>query len=160
MNVLALSLGDRHHPGWLAGTMPAALSFGSVLGDLAYGRRAWPGPPARHLVAASVGFAAGWTALLSDPVPAVALLGALLPGSFLAPLLAAAFQSVERLSPEGELAESSGWLVACVGVGQAAGTALTSLAVAAGPLPAALVPLAGATGALWLLRRFHHLLPS
>ncbi|RKE22000.1 MFS transporter [Streptomyces sp. TLI_171] len=160
VNVLALSLSDRHHAGWLAGVMPAALSFGSVLGGLAYGRRAWPGPPARHLVAAATGFAAGWTALLSDPVPAVALLGALLPGSFLAPLLAAAFQSVERLAPEGELAEASAWLVACIGVGQAAGTALCSLAVAAGPLPAALVPLAGAAAALWLLRRFHHLLPA
>ncbi|MFC8718052.1 MFS transporter [Kitasatospora sp. NPDC057198] len=160
VNVLALSLSDRHHAGWLAGVMPAALSFGSVLGGLAYGRRAWPGPPARHLVATSVGFAAGWTALLSDPVPAVALLGALLPGSFLAPLLAAAFQSVERLTPEGELAEAFAWLVACIGLGQAAGTALCSLAVAAGPLPAALVPLAGAAAALWLLRRFNHLLPA
>ncbi|GLW58009.1 MFS transporter [Kitasatospora phosalacinea] len=160
VNVFALSLGDRHHAGWLAGVMPAALSLGSVLGGLAYGRRAWPGPPARHLVAAATGFAAGWTALLSDPVPAVALLGVLLPGSFLAPLLAAAFLTVERLAPEDTSTQASAWLVACIGIGQAAGTGLASLAVAAGPLPAALVPLAGAAGALWLLRRFHHLLPA
>ncbi|WP_051812155.1 MFS transporter [Kitasatospora sp. MBT63] len=153
VNVLALSAAERHHAGWLAGVMPAALSIGSLLGGLAYGRHAWPGAPARHLVAASVGFAAGWLPLLPDPAPAVAVLGAVLPGTFLAPLLTAAFLTVDRLAPEGESTEAFAWLIACIGVGQAAGTALTSLA--AGPLLVAAVPLAGAACALWLLHRFN-----
>ncbi len=155
VNVLALSAAERHHAGWLAGVMPAALSVGSVLGGLAYGRRAWPGAPARHLVVASLGFAAGWMVLLPDPAPAVAVLGAVLPGTFLAPLLTAAFLTVDRLAPDGESTEAFAWLIACIGVGQAAGTGLASFANAAGPLLVALVPLGGACAALWLLRRFN-----
>ncbi|MFD8753239.1 hypothetical protein ACFV0O_20025 [Kitasatospora sp. NPDC059577] len=160
VNVLALSAAERHHAGWLAGVMPAALSLGSMLGGLAYGRHAWPGAPAKHLVAASVGFAAGWLPLLPAPAPAVAVLGAVLPGTFLAPLLTAAFLTVERLAPEGEATEAFAWLIACIGVGQAAGTALASLADTAGPLLVAAVPLAGAAFALWLLRRFNDRLSS
>ncbi|MBD0693562.1 hypothetical protein BG452_13435 [Streptomyces sp. CBMA123] len=160
VNVSALSAAERHHAGWLAGVMPAALSVGSMLGGLAYGRHAWPGAPSRHLVAASIGFAAGWLPLLPDPAPAVAVLGAVLPGTFLAPLLTAAFLTVDRLAPEGESTEAFAWLIACIGVGQAAGTALASLADPAGPLLVAAVPLAGAVFALWLLRRFNDLLSS
>ncbi|WP_181799135.1 MFS transporter [Kitasatospora acidiphila] len=155
VNVLALAAAERHHAGWLAGVMPAALSVGSMLGGLAYGRRAWAGAPARHLVAASLGFAAGWLPLLNDPVPAVAALVAVLPGTFLAPLLTAAFVTVERLAPDGETTEACAWLIASIGVGQAAGTGLASLANSGGPLLVALVPLAGAYAALWLLRRFN-----
>ncbi|MFJ4184210.1 MFS transporter [Kitasatospora sp. NPDC089509] len=160
VNVLALAAAERHHAGWLAGVMPAALSIGSMLGGLAYGRHAWPGAPARHLVAASIGFAAGWLPLLPDPAPAVAVLGTVLPGTFLAPLLTAAFLTVDRLAPEGESTEAFAWLIACIGIGQAAGTALASLADPAGPLLVATVPLAGAAFALWLLRRFNDLLSS
>ncbi|MFD5434787.1 MFS transporter [Kitasatospora sp. NPDC127067] len=156
VNVLALSAAEHHRAGWLAGVMPAALSLGSMLGGLAYGRHAWPGAPAKHLVAASIGFAAGWLALLPDPAPAVAVLGAVLPGTFLAPLLTASFLTVDRLAPDGEATEAFAWLVACIGVGQAVGTGLASLAASGGPELVALVPLAGAAAALWLLRRFDH----
>ncbi|WP_053650463.1 MFS transporter [Streptomyces sp. XY431] len=160
VNVLALASAERHHAGWLSGVMPAALSVGSMLGGLAYGRRAWPGAPARHLVAASLGFAAGWMVLLPDPAPAIAALGAVLPGTFLAPLLTASFLTVDRLAPDNESTEAFAWLIACIGVGQAAGTALASLASTGGPLLVALVPLAGASAARWLLRRFNHLLSA
>ncbi|WP_224274311.1 MFS transporter [Streptomyces sp. LS1784] len=155
VNVLALSAAERHHAGWLAGVMPAALSIGSMLGGLAYGRHPWPGAPAKHLVAASIGFAAGWLPLLPDPAPAVAVLGAVLPGSFLAPLLTAAFLTVDHLAPEGEATEAFAWLIACIGVGQATGTALASLSSSVGPQFLAVVPLTGAGAALWLLRRFN-----
>ncbi|MGF1425481.1 MFS transporter [Kitasatospora sp. LaBMicrA B282] len=158
VNVLALSAGERHHAGWLSGAMPAALSVGSMLGGLVYGHRTWPGAPARHLVAASVGFAAGWLPLLSDPLPTVAVVLAALPGVFLAPLLTAAFVTVDRLALKGESTEAFAWLIACIGLGQAAGTGLASLASTTGPLLLAAVPFAGACAALALLRRFtHHL---
>ncbi|MFD8783794.1 MFS transporter [Kitasatospora sp. NPDC059599] len=160
VNVLALSAAERHHAGWLAGVMPAALSIGSMLGGLAYGRHAWPGAPAKHLVAASIGFAAGWLPLLPDPEPAVAALGAVLPGTFLAPLLTASFLTVDRVGPEGESTEAFAWLIACIGIGQAAGTALASLAATVGPHLLALLPLTGAAAALWLLRRFKDRLSS
>ncbi|MET8539892.1 MFS transporter [Kitasatospora sp. NPDC004799] len=160
VNVLAIGAAERHHAGWLVGVMPAALSLGSMLGGLAYGRHAWPGAPTKHLVAASVGFAAGWLPLLPDPAPAVAVLGAVLPGTFLAPLLTASFLTVDRLAPEGESTEAFAWLIACIGGGQAAGTALASLVAAIGPQLLALVPLAGAGAALWLLHRFNDLLSS
>ncbi len=111
-------------------------------------------------MAASIGFAAGWMVLLPDPVPVVAALGTVLPGTFLAPLLTASFLTVERLAPDGESTEAFAWLIACIGVGQAVGTGLASLASTGGPLLVALVPLAGASAALWLLRRFNHLLSA
>ncbi|MCX4751251.1 MFS transporter [Kitasatospora sp. NBC_01287] len=160
VNVLALAAAERHHASWLAGVMPAALSIGSMIGGLAYGRHTWPGTPARHLVTASVGFAAGWLPLLPDPAPAVAVVLAALPGIFLAPLLTAGFLTVDRLAPKGESTEAFAWLIACIGVGQAVGTGLASLADSAGPLPAALVPLAGACTALWLLHRVNHRLSA
>lgn len=82
----------------------------------------------------------------------------MLPGTFLAPLLTAVFLTVDRLAPEGESTEAFAWLIACIGVGQAAGTALASLAPV--PLLVAAVPLAGAAFALWLLHRFNDCLSA
>ncbi len=153
VNVLALGAAERHHAGWLAGTVPAALSIGSTVGGLLYGRRIWTGTPTTHLITAAAGFTAGWLPLLPDPMPAVTVVCAALPGLFLAPLLTSAFLTVDRLAPHGELTEAFAWLIACIGVGGAAGTALASLADTAGPLACAAVPLAGAAAPLALLHR-------
>ncbi|WP_441247368.1 MFS transporter [Kitasatospora sp. McL0602] len=153
VNVLAVGAAERHHAGWLAGAIPAALSIGSTAGGLVYGRRTWPGSPTTHLLTATTGFALGWLPLLPGPAPAVAVACAALPGLFLAPLLTAGFLTVDALAPEGESTEAFAWLIACIGVGQSVGTALDSLASAAGPLACAAIPLAGATAALTLLHR-------
>ncbi|WP_050370045.1 MFS transporter [Streptomyces acidiscabies] len=154
VNVLAIDAAELHHAGWLTGAMPAALSIGSLLGGLLYGRRAWPGSPVAHLVTATAGFAAGWLPLLPGPAPAIAVVCAALPGLFLAPLLTASFLTVDALAPEGETTEAFAWLIACVGVGQSAGTALASVLTTAGPLACAAIPLGGAVAALVLLHRF------
>ncbi|MEV4555740.1 MFS transporter [Kitasatospora sp. NPDC049285] len=156
VNVLALSAAERHHAGWLAGLVPAALSVGSTVGGLVYGRRTWPASALAHLVTATAGFAIGWLPLLPDPAPAVAVVCAVLPGLFLAPLLTASFVTVNALAPRGETTEAFAWLIAVVGTGQAAGTVLASLAATAGPLACAAVPLAAATTALGLLHRSRH----
>ncbi|MFI9273994.1 MFS transporter [Kitasatospora sp. NPDC052896] len=153
VNVLALSAAERHHAGWLAGLLPAALSVGSTLAGLLYGRRTWPGSPVAHLVTVTAGFTAGWLPLLPDPAPSVAVVCAVLPGLFLAPLLTASFLTVDALAPRGETTEAFAWLIAVIGTGQAAGTALASLAATAGPLVCAAVPLTGAAAALALLHR-------
>jgi hypothetical protein len=135
--------------------MPAALSVGSTLGGLLYGRRTWPGGTTAQLAAAAGGFAAGWLPLLADPAPAAAVTCAALPGLFLAPLLAAAFTTVDALAPAEESTEASAWLIASIGLGQAAGAALTS---ATGPPAVAVIPLTGAVAAVALVHRCRRLL--
>ncbi|MEV4129931.1 MFS transporter [Nocardia sp. NPDC049707] len=156
VNVLALNAAERNHAGWLAGVLPTALSVGSLLGGLLYGRRFLPGPPVAHLVTAATGFTVGWLPLLQDPAPYAAVAFAVLPGLFLAPLLTASFLTVGSFAPPGESTEAFAWLIACIGIGQSASTTLASLAATAGPLACVAIPLAGAAITLVLLHHFSH----
>jgi MFS family permease len=151
LNVLAVGSAERHEAEWLAGTLPAALPAGTLLGGLLYACRAWPGSNAAHLVAGTAGFAIGWLPLLSDPGPTAAALLVTVPGAFLAPLLTSSFHAVHTLAPPGTATEASAWLIASIGIGQAAGTALTGLVAHAGSTAIAALPAAGAAAAFALL---------
>jgi predicted MFS family arabinose efflux permease len=98
--------------------------------------------------------------MLADPAPPLAVAAAVLPGLFLAPLLVTGFHALDVLASPDTLAEASAWLIACLGLGQAAGTALAGLVPAAAPAPAAGVAAGGAAAGcvlLWATR--HHLAP-
>ncbi|TLQ39269.1 MFS transporter [Streptomyces marianii] len=157
LNVVALAAAERHHAEYLSTMMPAALAAGSLIGGLLYGRRTWPGSPTRQLLAIGGGFAVGSLPMLADPIPALAITTAVLPGLFLAPLLVTAFHTLDFLVPRHTLAEASAWLIACLGLGQAAGTALAGLVPAAtAPAAAAGVAAGGAAAGfvvLWATRR-------
>jgi MFS family permease len=151
LNVLAVGTAERHDAAWLAGTLPAALPAGTLIGGLLYACRTWPGSNAAHLVAGAAGFAIGWLPLLTAPGPTAAVLLVAVPGLFLAPLLTSSFHAVHALAAPGTTTEASAWLIAAIGIGQAGGTALAGLTAHAGPMTIAALPTAGAAAALALL---------
>lgn len=131
--------------------IPAALAVGSLTGGLLFGRRTWPGSPARQLLLIGAGFLLGSLPMLADPAPTLAIAAAVLPGLFLAPLLVTGFHALDVLVPRSTLAEASAWLIACLGLGQAAGTALAGLVPSTAPAGTAAVAAAGAALGLFLL---------
>ncbi|MFF9785682.1 MFS transporter [Streptomyces nigrescens] len=157
MNVVALAAAERHHAGYLSTLIPAALAAGSLLGGFVYGRCTWPGSQADQLQAIGAGFLAGTVPMLVDAAPTLAIVSAAVPGLFLAPLLATSFHALDTLVPSHTLAEAAAWLIACLGLGQAAGTALAGLMPATFPSAAAGVAVCGAAAgsALIVLTRHH-----
>ncbi|MGW4692386.1 MFS transporter [Kitasatospora sp. YST-16] len=146
-NVYALAAADHHGAGWLAGALPAALSLGSLVGGIMWARLAHSAPAGQLLRAVSVRFAAPFALFLLTPEPALAVAAAALPGLFLAPWLATAFQLGDRLAPQGTATEAAAWLVAVIGLGGAAGTALAGQLSTAGPVAVAALTLASAVAA-------------
>ncbi|MFI0743011.1 MFS transporter [Streptomyces sp. NPDC021100] len=154
MNVWAVAMADRYEMSLLSGLIPAALSTGSLVGGLLYGRRTWPGAVTTQLTVAAAAFASGWLGLMSGPGPMPAIVFTALPGLFLTPLITNAFLAVDQLAPAGTTTEAYAWLIASIGVGQAAGTALSGT-VAAHPLTGSALPAAGALTCLAVLVAAH-----
>ncbi|MGW3009605.1 MFS transporter [Streptomyces sp. NPDC001219] len=143
MNVWAAAVADRHGMALLSGLIPAALSTGSLLGGILHSRRHWPGQPRSQLLAAAALFALAWMPLATDPAPLAATALTALPGVFLTSLITSALLMVEALAPAGTTTEAYAWLIAAVGTGQAAGTALAGLC-AEHPAIGAALPAVGA----------------
>ncbi|MBA2950262.1 MFS transporter [Streptomyces himalayensis] len=143
MNVWAVSMADRHGMALLSGLIPAALSVGSLLGGILFGRQG-----SQLLISAAL-FALVWVPLAARPGPFAATALAALPGLFLTALITSAFLTVDALAPAGTRTEAYAWLIAAVGTGQAAGTALAG-ALSTHPYAAAL-PAAGAFACLLVL---------
>ncbi|MFE6053116.1 MFS transporter [Kitasatospora sp. NPDC056446] len=149
--VLALSYADRHHEGWLAGVLPAALSLGSLVGGAAWARLKRPWPPNRALPAVGGAYAAAFAVLLLPAPPWLMITASVLPGLFLAPWLAAAFVACDALAPRDTATEAAAWLIAVIGLGQAAGTAVAGQLSTSGHAATAAVPLMGAAVAAAVL---------
>ncbi|MEY9949578.1 MFS transporter [Kitasatospora sp. GAS1066B] len=158
--MLALDLATRQHNGWLTGLLPGAFSAGSLAGGVLYARRTWPGSTAHHLVLASAGFAAGFLPLLAPLPSAAAVALAVLPGLFLAPMLTTVFVLLDRLAPLGTATEAAAWMIAVIGIGQAAGTSLAGHLCADGPLAAAAVPALAAASTACILAAGRRLLTT
>ncbi|MEU5425779.1 MFS transporter [Streptomyces olivoreticuli] len=156
LNVVALTAAERHHASYLSTLIPAALAVGSLTGGLVCGRHPWPGTPTAQLRCIAGGLLLGLLPQLADPDPAWAVVAAAVPGLFLAPLLITAFTLLGDLAPDGTLGEASAWLIACLGLGQSAGTALAGAAGSSGPTDAALIALAGAALACAVLTATRH----
>ncbi|AJC55067.1 MFS transporter [Streptomyces sp. 769] len=127
MNLWAVALADRTGMDLLSGLIPAALSTGSLIGGFLYGRRTWPGTLTQQLLAAAVLFAAGWLPLTAATSPVSATALAAVPGLLLTAVITSAFLTVDALAPPGTTTEAHAWLIASVGTGQAAGTALAGV---------------------------------
>ncbi|MFE7889289.1 MFS transporter [Streptomyces sp. NPDC057412] len=149
MNVWAVSMAERHNMALLSGVIPAALSAGSLVGGVLYGRRSWPGHLSGQLLATALLFALAWVPLSLGPRPFAATVLTALPGLFLTALVTSTFLTVDALAPAGTRTEAYTWLIASVGTGQAAGTALAGV-LSAHPYSASL-PTAGAIGCLVVL---------
>lgn len=116
-----------------AGYLLAALSAGSVVGGLLFGRRTWRTPFAALLPRAAglLGVLVVVLALL----PSLWLLGVglLLAGLVLSPGLIMAYALAEQLSPESARTEASVWVNTACNAGITAGTALAGLLADAAP---------------------------
>lgn len=152
LTVWAVNSADRQHASWLAGTVPATLSVGSVAAGALLAHRVLPGTPASQLRCAAAAFAVSWLPLLTDPAPWAAVVAVLVPGAILTPLITSAFLTTEALTPPGMVTEAYAWLIAAVGTGQAAGTALAGLTTAHGEHATAALPVLGAAFTTTVLR--------
>ncbi|MEV0446067.1 MFS transporter [Streptomyces spectabilis] len=142
MNVWAVAFADGLGMDLLAGLIPAALSTGSLLGGFLYGRRTWPGTPTEQLRNAAMLFAASWLPLMATTGPLSAIALTAVPGLLLTAVITTAFQAVDTLAPVGTTTEAYAWLIAAVGAGQAAGTAMSGV-FAERPLIGAALPAVG-----------------
>ncbi|MFD3422029.1 MFS transporter [Streptomyces decoyicus] len=144
LNVLALDLAETLGAQALSTLIPAALAVGSLAGGLLFGGIRLPGSARQQLAVSALGLAVGLTPFLLAPGPIASLITAVLPGFFLAPLLITVFALLEDLVPDGTLGEASAWMIAALGLGQAAGTAIAGAVGQAGPFLPATVAFAGA----------------
>ncbi|MEV6723506.1 MFS transporter [Streptomyces xanthochromogenes] len=154
MNVWAVSLADTLGMDLLSGLIPAALSTGSLAGGFLYGRRVWPGTLTGQLLLSACLFAVGWVPLVAATGPVSAVTLAAVPGLLLTAVITSAFLTVDALAPAGTTTEAYAWLIAAVGTGQAAGTAVAG-ALAERPHVGAGLPAAGAGLTLIVLLAAH-----
>ncbi|MFC9331715.1 MFS transporter [Kitasatospora sp. NPDC057015] len=154
-NVLAISLGDLHHSGWLTGLLPAVLSVGSLIGGIVFARSPWPVPLTRQLLYAAAGFAIAFAPLAFVTAPPLALAFSFCPGLYLAPLLTCSFILADRLAPPGTATEAAAWMIAVIGVGQATGSAAAGHLASLGTAAVACLPALAAllTAAVLVTRR-------
>lgn len=161
VNIVAITLAERHHISALATLVPAALGAGSLTGGLLFGSRTWRRPLSVQLLGAAAGILLGLLPLLAGPPAPLALATVAAAGLSLAPLLVTAFHALDHLALPGTLAESAAWLIAALGLGQSLGTAGAGSTADANPLMPALIAVAGALLACTVLRSARdHLSPA
>ncbi|WP_438817734.1 MFS transporter [Streptomyces clavuligerus] len=124
ITVAGVAYADDHGREAVYGGLLAALSFGALVGGVAYGARSWAGAPERRLRVLVALLAVGYLPLTLTPGVAPMMVLAAVSGLFLAPALACAFVVVDRHAPKGTVTEAFSWLVTAFGVGAAAGTAV------------------------------------
>jgi MFS family permease len=136
------------HRLWASGPLLAAVSLGSVLGSLVFGRR---GP--RRLSRVLAGYAAGIAVLTGAalwwPLPLVAAPAA---GLCLGPAMATLFAVADDAAPPGAGTETQSWVNTIMSGGAAAGAALAGLCAGRPVLGLALAAASAALAALVALR--------
>lgn len=112
---------SQHHHKPLTGLVLGTYAFGSAVGGLWYGARAWRAPLHRRflitLAGTAVGVAPLWV-ISSVPLLFVVIFFS---GLFIAPTLIAGFSLIERRVPRGLLTEGMSLLSTAIGVGLAVG---------------------------------------
>jgi predicted MFS family arabinose efflux permease len=128
LNIAAVAYEERSHHAGLSGIVLGANALGALIGGLTYGARSWRSTAARRLTVFLAAAAACYLPLflLMPTVPTVGLVFAA--GLFLTPILTCGFAVVGQAAPRGAATESFAWLVAAVGVGNAAGASLAGAA--------------------------------
>ncbi len=145
MEVSMVAFADERGRAALAGPLLALIALGSALAGLAYGAAPQRGPLPRRFRLALVFLVVGLLPMvLATSVPAM-VPAALLAGLAISPTLISAYGLVEVLVPAAARTEGYSWLSTGVGVGVAAGFAVSGgVAEAFGAHRALLVSLAGA----------------
>ena len=125
VTITARAVAD-HHPG-AAGYILAAMSLGSALGGLAWGRRRHRARASTQMTGLLVIMAGGIAVTAVAPDLLLAGVALALTGTVLAPSAVVSYLSAERLAGPG--AEASTWVNTAWNAGVAAGLALTGVAV-------------------------------
>jgi MFS family permease len=135
--VAVVAYAERLDSGIASGLLLACMAAGALAGGIVYGARTWAGEPHRRLPWLLAALAAGYAPLVLAPgLPAMSVL-AFASGVFLAPVLACSFTLVDRLAPSGTVTEAFAWVVAAVGAGGAAGSAVAGFGEKLGGVPGA-----------------------
>ncbi|QFG24704.1 MFS transporter [Actinomadura sp. WMMB 499] len=148
--VAVVAYAERLGSDGASGLLLACMAGGALLGGLVYGARRWAGEPHRRLPWLLAALAIGYAPLVLAPGLGAMSVLAFLSGLFLAPVLACSFSLVDRLAPVGTVTEAFAWVVAAVGAGGAAGSAIAGFGQELGGVPGAFAG-AGAGGALALV---------
>ena len=131
-----------------SGLLLALVAGGSALAGLAYGAFHWVSPLPRRYLLSLLGLAVGLVPLLLAPSVPLMAPAALLAGIAISPTLIAAFAFVDVLVPAPARTEGFSWLNSGLGLGVAAGFAVSgAVADAAGARTAFLVALGAAVAA-------------
>lgn len=132
-NVATVAYSEQRHLIGYSGVLLGVFSLGSLIGGLAYGARAWTGPPLRRLMLLLLGFAVlVWPLATVVGATGMTLL-MVLAGLGLAPVLTCSFVVIGKIAPKGTVTEAFAWVTAVFLGGSALGSALSG----------ALLPLAG-----------------
>ena len=115
---------EEHSAATTAGVLIGAVSFGSVLGGLAYGAREHHRPVERRAGELLVGVAGGFALLLLPTSIAAMAIACAVGGLALAPAAAALYELIERAAPEGLRVEAQAWLGAASASGVAMGISI------------------------------------
>ena len=134
-----------------AGLPAAALSAGSVVGGLVYGRRPWPGSPSQRATALAC-LAAALAAVVGLTMSALTLMAALLVGVgvCIAPAIVCSYLAADEAAPP-QTAEGGAWVNAAFNAALALGVATGGMLVEARTPSAAVLVLAAITWAVVLL---------
>ncbi|WP_344274382.1 MFS transporter, partial [Actinomadura napierensis] len=147
--VAVVAYAERLDSGIASGLLLACMAAGALTGGIVYGARRWEGDAHRRLPWLLAALAAGYVPLVLAPgLPAMSVL-AFISGVFLAPVLACSFTLVDRLAPAGTVTEAFAWVVAAVGAGGAAGSAVAGFGEKLAGVPGAFAG-AGVGGVLAL----------
>jgi MFS family permease len=131
-NVAAVGYADRVGIRAMSGVLLGMHAAGALVGGLLYGSRDWPGSRQRHLVFTLGGLTICYIPLISTAPPVFMSILMGCAGLFLSPVLACGFVITAQLAPRGTRTESAAWLVAMIGAGIAAGSAVAGTVMALG----------------------------
>ncbi|HEU5030172.1 MAG TPA: MFS transporter [Spirillospora sp.] len=148
--VAVVAYAERLDSGIASGLLLACMAAGALTGGIVYGARPWAGEPHRRLPWLLAALAAGYVPLVLAPGLAAMSVLAFVSGVFLAPVLACSFTLVDRLAPSGTVTEAFAWVVAAVGAGGAAGSAVAGFGEKLAGVPGAFAG-AGMGGVLALV---------
>jgi predicted MFS family arabinose efflux permease len=110
-----------HKP--LAGFILGTYAFGSAIGGLWYGSRAWRTPVERRFALTLILTVAGVATFWAQPTLVTLDLGMLVAGLTISPTLIAGYSLIERQASPSRRTEAMTWLSSAISIGVAAGSA-------------------------------------
>jgi MFS family permease len=127
LNVAVVAYAEHAGMKILAGELLGAHAVGALAGGLGYGARTWGRPARDQILFLLVCLAASYWLLSLVAAPVIMLAFMAIAGVFLAPVLTCGFLILGEVAPAGTATEAFAWLIAMVGIGNAAGSGIAGL---------------------------------